>query len=157
MSNSVYNVRKPSYPRISSSIRGALPQFKIRALLVHQEEGPLTELKFVLEGQGIETSRVRTCAEAEAALTRPEPPLLIFTDAVLADGTWADVLKLAEKEPLAQSVIVVSRHVDIPLYLDALESGASDFIVPPFRVAEVAYVVEGALRRSWVAPARASA
>ena len=157
MSNSFYNVRKPLYPRISSSIRGALPQFKIRALLVHQEESPLTELKFVLEGQGIETSRVRTCAEAEAVMTRAVPPLLIFTDTILMDGTWADVAALAEKENPALSVIVVSRQVDIPLYLDALESGASDFIVPPFQVADVGYVVQGALRGSWVAPARISA
>jgi len=116
--------------------------------LVHDEEGPLTQLKFVLERQGIETSRVRTCAEAEAALTYAQPPLLIFTDTVLTDGTWANIAALAEKGHLALSVIVVSRHVDICLYLDALESGASDFIVPPFGDADVAYVVKGALRGS---------
>jgi two-component system, chemotaxis family, chemotaxis protein CheY len=123
-------------------------QVRTRALLVHHEEGPLTELKFVLEGQGIETSRVRTCAEAEAALTRAEPPFLIFTDTVLTDGTWANVAALAEKGHPALSVIVVSRQVDIPLYLDVLESSASDFIVPPFRDADVAHVVKGALREA---------
>lgn len=98
MSNSVFNVRKFSDPRISSSIRGALPQFGVRTLLVNQEEEPLTELRLVLEGQGFETSRVRTYAEAEAAMTRADPPLLIFTDTILTDGSWADVAGLAEKE-----------------------------------------------------------
>jgi FixJ family two-component response regulator len=42
-------------------------------------------------------------------------------------------------------VVVVSRLVDLDLYLDVLESGASDFIVPPFQASDVAYVVSGAL------------
>jgi len=117
---------------------------RIRALLVHYEEMPMTELKFVLDRLGIETSRARTCAEAEAALDGAEPPRLIFTDTVLTDGTWAKVTALAGKGRPALSVIVVSREVDIPLYLD-VESGASDFIVPPFRDADVAQVVKGAL------------
>jgi DNA-binding NtrC family response regulator len=118
---------------------------RIRALLVHYEEMPMTELKFVLDRLGIETWGARTCAEAEAALSGAEPPRLIFTDTVLTDGTWANVTALAGKGRLALSVIVVSRQVDIPLYLDVLESGASDFIVPPFRDADVAQVVKGAL------------
>ena len=117
---------------------------RIRALLVHYEEMPMTELKFVLDRLGIETSRARTCAEAEAALDGAEPPRLIFTDTVLTDGTWANVTALPGKGRPALSVIVVSREVDIPLYLD-VESGASDFIVPPFRDADVAQVVKGAL------------
>ena len=117
---------------------------RIRALLVHYEEMPMTELKFVLDRLRIETSRARTCAEAEAALDGAEPPRLIFTDTVLTDGTWANVTALPGKGRPALSVIVVSREVDIPLYLD-VESGASDFIVPPFRDADVAQVVKGAL------------
>ncbi|HLY62249.1 MAG TPA: hypothetical protein VKV95_16025 [Terriglobia bacterium] len=148
MSNAVSIVRTPSYPRISNSINGALTQVKIRALMLHQEEGPLTELKSVLEGHGIETARVRTCAEAEAALACAEPPILIFTEPVLEDGTWANVIALAERGHLESSVIVVSRQMDIPLYLDALERGASDFIVPPFQEAEIAYVVRGAMSES---------
>ena len=118
---------------------------RIRALLVHYEEMPMTELKFVLDRLRIETSRARTCAEAEAALDGAEPPRLIFTDTVLTDGTWAKVTALAGKGRPALSVIVVSRQVDIPLYLDVLENGASEFIVPPFRDADVAQVVKGAL------------
>ena len=45
-------------------------------------------------------------------------------------------------------VIVVSRFVDIDLYLKALESGASDFIVPPFSAADVAYVVRTAIAKT---------
>jgi|SRR5579875_3496593 len=118
-------------------------QAKVRALLVHDEERPVAELKPLLESQGIETLQARSCAEAEAALACPEPPVLVFTDKVLTDGTWADVQSLAECA--AVPVIVVSRFVDLPFYLEVLESGASDYMVPPFHKDDVAYVVKGAL------------
>jgi DNA-binding NtrC family response regulator len=118
---------------------------QFRALLVHGEESPAPGLQPFLEGEGIETSWVHSCAKAEAALACVERPALIFTDTVLTDGTWADVETLAEGVRPAVPVIVVSRFVDLPLYLDVLERGAADFIVPPFREADVACVVKGAL------------
>lgn len=72
-----------------------------------------------------------------------EAPGLIFTDTDLSDGTWSDILRLADMRDVP--VIVVSRFVDLPLYLEVLESGAADYIVPPFRDADVLYVLEGAL------------
>ena len=115
----------------------------VRALLIHDEERPVAELKPLLESQGIETLQVRSCAEAEAVLVGLEPPVLIFTDTVLPDGTWVDVQSLAADR--AAPVIVVSRFVDLPFYLEVLESGASDYMVPPFHKADVAYVVRSAL------------
>lgn len=116
---------------------------RIHALLVHDDERPVAELKPLLESQGIEVLQAGSCAEAEAALACAEPPVLIFTDTVLSDGTWADVQSLAEHQGVP--VIVVSRFVDLPFYLEVLESGASDYIVPPFREADLAWVVRGAL------------
>ncbi len=118
---------------------------RFRALLVHDQERPMVELKLSLEEQGITTLRARGCAEARAAMASPRPPALIFTDSAFSDGAWADIQALAETVRPAVPVIVVSRFVDIPLYLEALERGAADFIVPPFRDADVQYVVEGAL------------
>ncbi|MGH9353465.1 MAG: response regulator [Terriglobia bacterium] len=123
-------------------------QARVRALLVHDEEKPLAELEPFLEEHGIEASRARNCAQAEAALTGLQPPALIFTDTVFTDGNWADVEALAERQRPAVPVIVVSRLVDLPLDLQVLESGASDFIVPPFREADLAWVLEGVLLRS---------
>jgi FixJ family two-component response regulator len=38
--------------------------------------------------------------------------------------------------------------VDIDLYLTTLESGASDFIVPPFSAGALAYLVDTAIAKS---------
>lgn len=45
-------------------------------------------------------------------------------------------------------VIVVSGVLDIELYLTVLESGATDFIVPPFPAGDLAYVVHTATGKS---------
>ena len=118
---------------------------RIHSLLVSGRATPITELELLLKRQGVETTRARNCAEAEAALRHLERPLVVFTDAVVTDGTWADVQVLTEKLRPRVPLIVLSRFVNLALYLDALEGGASDFVVPPFRDADLAYVVEGAL------------
>ena len=100
-------------------------------LLVYHEEDPVRTVEQSLLDQGMSTLRVRNCAEPRAALRELAAPAVLFTDTVLADGTWANVLKGASAVPASIPVIVVSRVIDIPLYLDVLESGAYDFIVPP--------------------------
>jgi FixJ family two-component response regulator len=42
-------------------------------------------------------------------------------------------------------VIVVARVVDTRFYVEAIEAGAFDFIVPPFNAADLAYVVRCAV------------
>jgi DNA-binding NtrC family response regulator len=121
---------------------------RLRALLVHDQEEPWTGLKPLLERQGVATSRARSCAEAEWVLQSPEPNLLVLTEPVLPDGTWAEILALAGRGPSPVPVVVVSRYVDVDLYLDVLEKGGSDFIVPPFCASDLAYVVNGAILSS---------
>jgi DNA-binding NtrC family response regulator len=114
-------------------------------LLVSYEEDPVRGMERILLDQGMITRHVGNCAEARAALREPVAPALVFTDTVLADGTWADVLKAASTAPTTAPVIVVSRLADIELYLDVLERGAYDFVVPPLSSADLAHIVGGAL------------
>jgi DNA-binding NtrC family response regulator len=116
-----------------------MPQ--ISALLLPDLTGPLRELKAALERQSVRTHVVGSCREAWRLLKGPSPPLLIFTESRLPDGTWSDLVRLAAQAPTPVSVIVVSRLVDVPFYLDALECGAFDFIVPPYQPAELAHIV----------------
>ena len=73
------------------------------------------------------------------------PPQLIFTEVDLSDGSWETVLALARKSSIPINVIVISRAVDVSLYIQVLEQGAYDFIVPPFEVSEIDHVVRNAL------------
>jgi len=115
------------------------------ALLVYDEEEPIRHVERMFLDQGMRTRRVRNYSEASAALEEPVQPALVLTDTSFPDGTWADVLKAARAAPTGAPVIVVSGLVDMKLYLDVLERGAYDFVVPPLTSAELAHIIRAAI------------
>ena len=125
------------------------PQFatdELHPLCVYDSDEPLGHVEQTLLDWGMSTKRVRNCAEAIAALGNLAPPSLVLTDASLPDGTWLDVLRIAGSLPTGGvPVIVVSPFVDIHLYLEVLENGGHDFVVPPVTHAEMAHIIGTAI------------
>jgi len=115
------------------------------ALLVHHNSETLATLKGALERQGMRILHAESHAQAKHLLGGLNPAPLVFTDTQLPDGTWADILALADKAPQPVNVIVVARLVDTRFYVEAIETGAFDFIAPPFAATDLAYVVRSAL------------
>ena len=113
---------------------------RITALLVYHNSDTLSALQSALEQQGVRVFHAPSRAHARRRLHGMNPAPLIFTDTHLPDGTWADILALAAKASLPVNVIVVSGAVNTRLYVEAIESGAFDFVAPPFDADEVAYV-----------------
>jgi len=134
------SLRNPSL----TPTREAQPQ-RMRILLICGDESALQGVKPLLSKPDIEMLSVRSCADARRLLQRVPPPGLIFTDTRLPDGSWAHVRAMAAGLVFPVPVIVASRVVDMNLYLDVLESGAADFIVPPFAERDLAYVMQGAI------------
>jgi DNA-binding NtrC family response regulator len=126
------------------------------ALLVYDQEDPLSDLSLLLDRLGIESLRARSCAEARLLLASPMTLHLAFTHTELPDGSWAETVNFAARIRRPVPVIVVSSTLDRSLCLDSLETGAAEFIVPPFRDADLAYVVEGALLGLLFSPARSA-
>jgi DNA-binding NtrC family response regulator len=118
---------------------------RIPALLIHQNSETLTMLKGALERQGMHVLHAKSRAQAMRLLGGLNPIALVFTDTQLPDGTWADILAVAEKAAQPVNVIVVARLVDTRLYVEAIETGAFDFLAPPFVATDLAYVVRSAL------------
>jgi DNA-binding NtrC family response regulator len=123
-------------------------QERIIALLVHDRPEPMGFIRRALEYEFTETVSVRSCREAQQVLPGGQPPHVIFTDARLSEGSWEDVVVLAGEAPSAVNVIVVSEVVDIALYLEAIQRGAFDFIVPPMPLPDFAYVVRSAVNNA---------
>jgi len=65
----------------------------------------------------------------------------VFTDTELPDGTWANILAVAERAARAVNVVVVAPVVDTRFYVETIQAGAFDFIVPPLNAADLAHVV----------------
>ena len=118
---------------------------KISALLLHQSTESQRLLKQSLEGRSIKVNWLKTCGEALPVLREADPPHLVFTEALLPDGNWVDVIKLALEALKPVKVIVVSRLADIKLYVDTMVGGAFDFIVPPMTGDELAHVLSCAV------------
>jgi len=114
-------------------------------LLLLNPSGPLQSLSQELESQSVRTRQATSCAEAARLLAAVNPPEVIFTETQLPDGNWADVVRLAQKASQPVNVIVVSRLVDIRLYVETLQNGAFDFIAPPFEPSELSHVLRCAV------------
>jgi len=117
------------------------------AIVVHDEEAPFRELKRRLAKLGIASLELRTFVEAKYFLKRLHGSALIFTDITLPDGNWADVVEAAQNATPPCPVIVVSRFVDLHLYLEALQKGAADFVVAPFRTNDLQSVIHSAMMK----------
>jgi DNA-binding NtrC family response regulator len=117
---------------------------RITALLVHDNSETLATLKGALERQGMRIIHAQSHAQAKRLLGGLNPPPLVFTDIQLPDGTWADILAVANKASQPVNVIVVARVVNTRFYVEAIETGAFDFLAPPFNATDLAYVVRSA-------------
>jgi DNA-binding NtrC family response regulator len=117
---------------------------RIRSLIVHDREDRLLMLKSALQGLDFEVTRARNCRSAELLLCETPPPHLVFTDVVLPDGNWLDLLDLTAKSKDRVNLIVVSPHANISLYMDVMNHGAFDFITESFTVHEIVHVVRTA-------------
>jgi two-component system response regulator AtoC len=113
------------------------------ALLLFDQSVVLESLKLALKHLSVETCSARTLEEAERLLPQTQPHL-IFTDTFLPDGSWVDVINLAEKAASPLNVIVVGTTTNSKLYLSALERGAFDFVLPPFEHQALDFVVKSA-------------
>jgi DNA-binding NtrC family response regulator len=103
---------------------------EITALFVYDHGEHLARFEKSLRLHKIELTHACNCKEASQAIQQASPPLLIFTDTRLSDGTFQDILKLAAKAPKFVNVLVVSKVGNITLYMEAMECGAFDFLTP---------------------------
>ena|SRR5579872_2770023 len=118
---------------------------KSNALLVHHNSETLVALKGALERLGMNTTHAESRAHAKRLLGGLNPVPLVFTDTQLPDGTWADILSIAAAAAKPVNVIVVARVVNTRFYVEAIETGAFDFLAPPFNGTDLAYVVKTAM------------
>jgi DNA-binding NtrC family response regulator len=117
----------------------------VTALIVCEDADMLCQLEKALADPLANIWSARTCREAAELVAGRGIPELIFTQTKLPDGSWRNLLNLAQTAFPAPGVILVTRLEDIRLYLDAMNEGVADYIVPPFEALGIAHVIQSAL------------
>jgi DNA-binding NarL/FixJ family response regulator len=110
----------------------------VSAVLLHSGAATLGQLDEVLRDLYIPVSHVCSFEAARGRPTHPQPQIL-FMDVALANGNWREVLNGCSLT--GTPLILVASRFDVPLFLDALEAGAANYITTPFHARDVAHII----------------
>ena len=119
-----------------------------RVLLVYRTRELFDGLSRVLQSLGLAVTNAGSCSELRAEVRKGAEYLAAFVEEALPDGTWKDVKTATGRAADPLPVIVVAPVVDINTYIDTMESGASDYVVPPFLGTDIAHVLMSAVGRT---------
>lgn len=117
---------------------------KYKILVVEDDEPINNLLTTLLETNGYSVVCAYSCADAKLLYTSHRPDLVIL-DLGLPDADGILFLKQIRSEYLTP-VIVLSARTDEKEKVNALDSGANDYITKPFGTNELLARVRGALR-----------
>jgi len=100
-------------------------------------------LASILADFGLDLVFASSVDQARAILLG-QPIRLVLCEDTLPDGSFRDVLHTLKLAGSGTPLVVCSLG-EIDEYLEAMESGAFDFIAPPFNATDLAYVVRSAI------------
>jgi len=115
-------------------------------LVIDDEAGIVEMLSIVFGKEGYRVGTARSCAEGLARLERVLPDL-VLTDVKMPDGSGFEILKRTRELAPAVPVVMITAYTTTKTAIEALKSGAYDYISKPFDVEELKHVVGRALER----------
>ena len=119
-------------------------------ILVAEDEGGLRDLLvYHLEREGFAVSTVAD-GESAARRLREEPPDLALLDWMLPRRSGLEICRELRANPARKSlpVIMLTARAEVEDRVDALDSGADDYVTKPFSMAELTSRVRAVLRRA---------
>jgi DNA-binding response OmpR family regulator len=114
-------------------------------VVVEDDEGIGASLERTLVGQGYAVTWVRTGADALAAVD-PATALVIL-DLGLPDQDGLEVCRQLRSGPAAPQVLILTARAEEADIVLGLDAGADDYLVKPFRLAELLARVRACTRR----------
>lgn len=101
--------------------------------------------KKILSGLGDVDISYAKSREEEKALLKEQSFDLVLQDIWLPDGYGLDIMKEIHEEFPKLPVIIMSGDMDLPLFEQAINTGAADFVTKPFTASELEEMVRGIL------------
>jgi NtrC-family two-component system response regulator AlgB len=105
-------------------------EHKGRILLVDDESAILRTFRYCLEDEGYSVSTANSAAQAEALLLRQVFDLC-FLDLRLGEDNGLEVLAQMRLQAPWMRVVIVTAHSAVDTAVDAMQSGAADYLVKP--------------------------
>ncbi len=118
-----------------------------QALVIDDEPDILELLTMTLSGMAIDCVAAENVAQATQALKQQSFDLC-FTDMRLPDGNGLDIVRIIQKSYPNCPVAVITAHGNVDLAVEALKSGAFDFVSKPLKLKVLRDLVNSALNLS---------
>ena len=118
----------------------------MKILIIDDNQEILFGLKKLLNEAGFTTYTAQDLEKAKEALEQSEYDLIIL-DWMLPDGSGVDFLAKMRKEFYTTAVLLLSSKLDIEDKVEALDSGADDYLSKPFSNIELLARIRALLRR----------
>lgn len=115
--------------------------------VIDDDEAVRDSLSFLLRSAKIPVRTYSSAADFVQSIAQAEPGCIV-TDIRMPGMTGIELLKYLSENKIAFPVIVITGHGDVPLAVEAMKSGASDFIEKPFDEISIIDAVRKALARS---------
>src|SRR5262245_22449303 len=105
-------------------------------------------LQILFKREGYDVVSAPGCKRAKEAIAQnPTPFPVVLTDLAMPDGSGLDVLAAAKARSASTEVILITAHSTVENAIEAMRSGAYDFITKPFEPAELTALVAKALEK----------
>jgi two-component system response regulator PilR (NtrC family) len=131
---------------------GSIAPPPIKLLIVDDEPGLRQMLQILFRREGYEVVLAPGYRTATEAIHQsPQPFPVVLTDLVMPDGSGLDVLAEAKKRSPVSEVVLITAHSTVQNAIEAMRSGAYDFVTKPFDSAELVALVSKALEKHAIA------
>jgi FixJ family two-component response regulator len=122
--------------QLRSNYRRSIRQNKGVAFLVDDDRGVLTALTRLLQAAGY---RVKAYSSAEKFLGDHDPsvPGFVVLDVSMPELDGLSLQRTMALSGIERPIIFLTGHADVPACATAMKAGAIDFLVKPFKAAEL--------------------
>lgn len=113
-------------------------------LIIDDEKTIRWSLAEAIAAAGYETVDADTAADGIAKF-RDASPDLVLLDMKLPDGSGLDVLKMLKSEDPTVPVVIMTAYAEVETAVEAMKSGAYDFVAKPYSVDKLRVTISNAL------------
>ena len=121
-------------------------------IFVIDDEAPIRDtMKAALEEQGYQVACFGNAVDGLESIAKTNPELIV-TDLIMPGLNGLELIHRTKQLNPEINVVVVTGHASLESAIGAIRQGASDYLVKPFKIAELLNAVKKALSQKRFLP-----